>query len=274
MIKNYLLTGLAAMFAFQSFAQDVPEMVDIEGGSFWMGNDYTFKNAGISDESPEHKVTLSSFKLSKTEIPFDLFDLFCEATGWEKPSDGKNGRGKNPVNNVSWEAAVMFCNWLSRRERIDPYYNIQRDSVSFKVTINETANGYRLPTEAEWEYAARGGANGKTYTFSGSNDYKQVAWCKMNSSLTPHEIGSKEPNELGIHDMSGNVWEWCWDLYDKNYYKVSPENNPMGAEKGTDRVYRGGNWTSTLEDLRMTARQHNAPNQASGGVGIRLAQNK
>ncbi|MCQ2253285.1 MAG: formylglycine-generating enzyme family protein [Bacteroidales bacterium] len=276
MIKNYLLTGIAAMFAFQSFAQEItfPEMIQVEGGTFWMGNDYAKASSGISDESPEHKVTVNSFKMSKTEVTFELFDQFCDFTGWEKPSDGKNGRGKMPASNVSWKAAIFFCNWLSRSQGLDPYYNVQRDSTDIRVTsLNETANGYRLPTEAEWEYAARGGAKGKTYIYSGSNDYKEVAWCKVNSQLSPHEVGLKKPNELGIYDMTGNVWEWCWDLYDKAYYKNSPESNPMGSEKGTDRVYRGGNWTSNLDDLRLTSRQHNADNQASGGVGIRLVQN-
>ena len=168
MNKKFLLTGLAALFAVQTYAQEpspmTVEMVKVEGGEFYMGNNY-MKNAALSDEAPEHKVTIRSFKMSKTEVPFDLFDLFCDATGWEKPKDASGRRGKIAVYNVSWEAAVMFCNWLSRCERLDQYYDIQRDSASFRVTCNENAKGYRLPTEAEWEYAARGGKEYKPFSF-------------------------------------------------------------------------------------------------------------
>jgi len=275
MDKKFLLTGLAAMLAMQTYAQDTPtsvEMVTVQGGSFYMGNNY-MENAALSDEAPEHKVEINSFKMSKTEVTFDLFDLFCDATGWKKPKDASGRRGKIAVYNVSWEAAVMFCNWLSRCERLDQYYDIQRDSASFRVTCNESAKGYRLPTEAEWEYAARGGKDGKPTVYSGSNDVKAVAWCKVNSQNSPHDVGKLAANEIGLFDMSGNVWEWCWDYYDKNYYKNSPASNPRGGDKGPDRVFRGGSWTSPTEDLRLTLRGHNASNQSSGGVGIRLAQN-
>lgn len=270
MIKRYLLTaGLAAVLACQSYAQDGPEMVDIQGGTFKMGNNYA---SSTSDEGPQHKVELNSFRMSKTEVTFELFDLFCDATGHIKPSDGKYGRGKRPVTNVSWEAAVKFCNWLSDRENIDVYYKIMSDSSSFKVEINPGSKGYRLPTEAEWEYAARGGQGGKVYSYSGSNDFKEVAWIRDNSGNTPREVGLKKPNDLGLYDMSGNVWEWCWDIYDRGYYSQSPEKNPLGPDKGTDRVYRGGSWKSGQDELRLTVRQHNTQNNPTGSVGIRLAQ--
>ena len=274
MIKNLVLTGLISLAAFQGFAQqDKPEMITIEGGSFWMGNDYTFNTLGTTDEAPEHKVTISTFKLSKTEVTFALFDRFCDATGYAKPTDGNKGRAENfPVYNVSWEAAVMFCNWLSGTEHIDKYYTIKRDSVNFTVTVNKGAKGYRLPTEAEWEYAARGGAKGQTFSYSGSNKADEVAWYKGNSQLTPPEVGSKQPNALGLFDMSGNVWEWCYDYYDKDYYKKSPEDNPDGPNKGSDRVYRGGCWTSGFDDLRMTSRHSFSQNKEYGMIGIRLAQ--
>ncbi|MBQ5403042.1 MAG: SUMF1/EgtB/PvdO family nonheme iron enzyme [Bacteroidales bacterium] len=273
MIKNLLLTGLISLFAFQGFAQEKPEMVSINGGSFWMGNDYTFNTYGASDEAPEHKVDIASFKMSKTEVTFELFDRFCDATGYAKPNDGNKGRGKLPVYNVSWEAAIMFCNWLSKTEHLDRYYEIKRDSTSFSVTINENSKGYRLPTEAEWEYAARGGANAETFSYAGSNKPEEVAWYKDNSKGTPHEVATKQPNQLGLYDMSGNAWEWCYDRYDKNYYKNSPESNPRGPEKGTDRVFRGGGWTSNADDMRMTSRHSFSQNKEYGMIGIRLAQN-
>ena len=213
------MTGLVAVFAVQAYAQDAqenlmtPEMINVPGGTFEMGNNFT-QNTAVSDEAPGHKVTVSSFKMSKHEVPFELFDLFCDATGWDKPKEIK-GRGKNPAVNVSWEAAIQFCNWLSSCNRIEPYYEVQSDSSSFRVTCKENSKGYRLPTEAEWEYAARGGKDGKPTSFSGSHDPNLVAWYKANSGTAPHEIGKKQPNELGIYDMTGNVWEWCWDVYDK-----------------------------------------------------------
>ena len=238
MIKNFLLTGIITLFALHGIAQEQPEMVSVPGGSFWMGNDYTYNTTGVSDEAPEHKVTIKSFKMAKTEVTFELYDIFCEATGYEKPSDGNKGRGNLPVTPIPG------------------------------------SKGYRLPTEAEWEYAARGGEKGKTYSYSGSNDYNKVAWCKNNSQLTPHAVATKEPNELGIYDMTGNAWEWCYDFYDKAYYKKSPENDPQGPETGTDRVYRGGSWTSNPEDLRMTSRHSFSQNKEYGMIGIRLAQDE
>lgn len=272
MIKNYLLTGLLAIAAISGFAQN-PEMVQIEGGSFYMGNDNPVGGVAITDEAPEHKVTVNSFMMSKTEVTFELYDMFCDATGLPKPSDGGYGRGNKPVINVSWEHAVRFCNWLSRREKLDQYYNIKLDTISFKVTINETANGYRLPTEAEWEYAARGGANGQGYIYSGSNDADAVAWWRKNSGNKPHDVGTKKANEVGLFDMTGNAYEWCWDLYDKDYYKKSPENDPKGGDKGNDRVYRGGDWNSNKDYIRLSGRYFKSERGSSGMVGIRLAKN-
>ncbi len=270
MIKTFFSAIAIAIFSITVMAQ-APEMILIEGGEFTMGNDYSSE----LDESPEHKVTLSDFYIGKYEVTFDEFDQFCAATGFTKPDDGGYGRGKIPVANISWNSAIMFCNWLSARDGLNKFYNIKRDSTSsFTVTLNESANGYRLPTEAEWEYVARGGKKGKTFSFSGSNNVDEVAWWKGNSNLQPHEVGLKQPNEVGVYDMSGNTWEWCWDIYDKGYYKKSPASNPKGAEKGIERVYRGGNWNCTLDFLRLTARNHFGMNKEYGLIGLRLAKNK
>ncbi|MCQ2973651.1 MAG: formylglycine-generating enzyme family protein [Bacteroidales bacterium] len=272
MIKNYLLTGLISLLAVQCYSQ-APEMVSVAGGTFYMGNDYTISvgQKSIEDEAPEHKVTLNSFLMSKTEITFELYDLFCEATGVEKPDDGRFGRGQMPAVNVSWNNAIMFCNWLSKCEGLDKYYQTKIDSLGMTVSIIEGANGYRLPTEAEWEYAARGGNTKKSYSYSGSNDYNKVAWCRRNCS-SPKQVATKEPNSLGLYDMSGNAWEWVWDYYDRNYYKNSPEDNPKGPEKGNTRVYRGGNWNSNLDDMRMTGRYFFAPNKSTNMIGFRIVR--
>jgi len=261
--------GLISMFfiANMLFAQKM-EMVQVQGGTFIMGNDYSINQ----DESPEHKVTLSDFMIGKYEVTFEQFDRFCVSTGWAKPDDARMGRGKKPVMNTSWESAVMFCNWLSKMEGLDRCYTIRRDSLATVVLCNFEVNGYRLPTEAEWEFAAKGGTQSNGYAFSGSNNPDEVAWYYSNSGGTPHVIGEKKSNELGIHDMSGNVREWCWDLYSKDFFKKSTENNPSGPTEGVRRVYRGGAWNFKLDFLRMSAREYMGPSKSYGNVGFRVVK--
>ncbi len=267
MKKVFLSINLALFFAIFSNAQNM-EMVQVEGGSFIMGNDYSVSK----DEAPEHKVTLSSFSIGKHEVTFKQFDRFCTSTGWKRPDDAQLGRGANPVMNVSWESAVMYCNWLTKMDGLDKCYTISRDSLATIVICNFDANGYRLPTEAEWEFAAKGGTQTKGYAYSGSNNPDEVVWYAGNSGGRPQPVGTKKPNELGIYDMSGNIREWCWDLYDKEYYKKSPDENPTGPEKGVRRVYRGGGWSFRINYMRLTARETMGPNKSYGNVGFRVVK--
>ncbi len=266
-----LLLSLIFIFTLSSVysqSEVSVELVDVQGGTFTMGNNYSSKK----DERPEHKVTLTSFKMGKYEVTFEEFDMFCTSSGAKKPTDAGHGRGKKPVMNVSWESAVMYCNWLSGRDRLEQCYTIHRDSLGTRVTCNFEANGYRLPTEAEWEYAAKGGDKSKRYAYSGSFNPDEVAWYIRNSGGVPHKVGGKNANELGIHDMSGNVREWCWDYYSKNYYENSPENDPKGMEKGSRRVVRGGAWNSRDDLLRLSARELMPQNEPSGRVGFRVVR--
>jgi formylglycine-generating enzyme required for sulfatase activity len=268
MKKITFTLSLLLIFTF-GFAQK-PEMVFVEGGTYFMGNDYS----SSLDEKPEHKVTLSDFYISKYEVTFDMFDNFCNATGYPKPDDGGYGRGKRPVINVSWLGAVKYCNWLSTRFGYDRVYELKIDSNGTTVEkINWDANGYRLPTEAEWEYVAKGGSKSQGFSFPGSNDPTKVAWFSENSDDKPHPVGTLKPNELGIYDLSGNAWEWCNDYYSKDYYKNSPTNDPKGPTKGDNKVYRGGNFKTTRENLRITSRYSLSPNLKRGLIGIRLVQN-
>jgi len=178
--------------------------VFVEGGTFQMGS-----NDGDSDEKPVHSVTVSSFYVGKFEVTQKEYQNVMG----KNPSYFKGEN--NPVENVTWYDAVKYCNKRSEKEGRTPSYNINGNNV----TCDFSANGYRLPTEAEWEYAARGGNKSQNYKYSGSNKIGDVAWYDSNSGLRTHPVGQKAPNELGIYDMTGNVWEWCWDWYDGNYLK-------------------------------------------------------
>ncbi len=185
-------------------------MVLVEGGWFDMGS-----NDGLSDEKPIHRVYVNSFYIGKYEVTQKQWK---EVMG-NNPSHF-SGCNDCPVENVSWNDIQDFLKKLN----------------------TQTGRKYRLPTEAEWEYAARGGNKSNGYKYSGSNNIADVAWYGTNSNNTIHNVGQKKPNELGIYDMSGSVWEWCSDLYDKEYYTKSLEKNPQGPTSGTSRVLRGGSW--------------------------------
>ncbi|MFH1708628.1 MAG: formylglycine-generating enzyme family protein [Planctomycetota bacterium] len=244
-------------------APAVPEgMVFVEGGTFDMGADQ------YEREKPVYKVSLKSFMIGKYEVTFAEYDAYCQVTGKAQPSDQNWGRGSRPAINVIWYDAVAFCNWLSAQEGLDKCYSINGTDV----TYNTGANGYRLPTEAEWEYAARGGNKNRGYTYSGSNDAGEVGWHDQNTGKTTQPAGGKKPNELGLFDMSGNVWEWCWDWYDDKYYCQSPRENPTGPSLGQYRVLRGGGWYGVDGLLRCASRISVKPADSYYFVGFRLAR--
>lgn len=177
------------------------------------------EGVGQDNEIPLHEVTLKDFSIAKTETTISQWKVFCRATGREIPTALADGKYDNyPVVNVKWAEAVEYTNWLSK----------------------VTGKSYRLPTEAEWEYAARGGKLTKGTIFAGSSNIDSVAWYVGNSDKATHPVAQKKPNELGLYDMTGNVWEWCLDLYAD--YTSSPANNPRGAATGDGIVFRGGSW--------------------------------
>jgi len=217
--------GLPAVYAASQ------NLVLVEGGSFYMGDK---PSCAIRSEQLVRQVTVNSFYINKYEVTFEEYDEFCHDTGRNKPKDFNWGRGLQPVVGVTWYDAVQYCNWLSRKERITPAYSEQDNSI----ICDFNTSGYRLPTEAEWEYAAKGGMQSHGYKYSGSNDMSEVAWYKYNSCHRTQPIGQKRPNELGVYDMSGNAWEWCWDWYDRNYYAHG--DNPTGPLSGSFHSIRGG----------------------------------
>ena len=254
-----------------------PEMVFVQGGTFKMGSE-----EGNDDEEPIHSVTLKSFHISKYEITVAQFAVFIQETAYittaEKEDSSRIWRGSNqvgvkwkwkrsifwkhdefgylqpqpkynyPVIHVSWHDATVYCEWLSRK----------------------TGKKYRLPTEAEWEYAARGGNKSKGYKYSGSNTIEDVAWYSANSSDKTHPVGTKRANELGLFDMSGNVEEWCHDWDDS--YPNNAATNPTGAASGEYRIIRGGSWAWDDDECRIAYRNFDIPLTRYYNVGFRIAR--
>lgn len=242
-----------------------PQMVYIQGGTFQMGD--TFGD-GYGYEKPVREVSVRNFFIGKYAVTFAEYDAFCEATSRSKPSDKGWGRGARPVINIYWYDAVDYCNWRSKRDGLKPVYTFS----GIQVFCNFDANGYRLPTEAEWEYAAKGGKWSQNYKYSGSNDPDLVAWFSDNSGMKTQPVGQKQPNELGLYDMSGNVYNWCWDWYDVNYYQTNDTDNPSGPGNGMFRVARGGCWGDFAKGVRPTVR-FSVPPIANGDIlGFRLVR--
>jgi formylglycine-generating enzyme required for sulfatase activity len=212
----------------------------------------------------DFQVTLTrDFLISKYELTFDEYDEYCQATGSTKPDDNGWGRGKRPVINVSWYNAADYCNWRSKKERLMPCYSGAGNSIR----CDFSASGYRLPTEAEWEYAARGGNRTKGYKCSGSNNANEVA---VTNSNRTEQVGSKKSNELGLYDMSGNVEEWCWDWYNRNPQNINIQTDPVGPQMGADRILRGGSWSSYRVELGVGL--YAAPDAWGRSMGFRLVR--
>ncbi len=211
--------------------------VFVEGGSFLMGSDSLY-----ADEIPQHRVTLDSFWIGKYEV---TQKEWADIMG-ENPSSSQGD--SLAIDNVSWADVQVFIQKLNQK----------------------TGLQFSLPTEAEWEFASRGGNASKGFLYSGSDELNDVGWYRFNSSRKKHNVGAKLPNELGIYDMSGGVWEWCSDWYDSSYYAVSPIENPKGPIQGTYRVARGGSWSSGTVVCRVSSRGFDSPERGDYQTGFRL----
>lgn len=223
------------------------KMIAVEGGTFWMGSPDDDPDAGgiYSDEKPRHQVTLSDFTIGETEVTQALWKAVMGSN--YNPSHFK---GNNlPVETISWDDACYFIAQLNAL----------------------TGRTFRLPTEAEWEYAARGGKNSRGYKYAGSNNPNEVAWTYDNSNDKTHAVGTKKANELGLYDMSGNVWEWCQDWYNYNYYKDSPSYNPCNTQPSNFHIHRGGSVEYITKDSRVAMRGDYTDSYSISLRGLRLA---
>ena len=226
------------------------KMIAVDGGTFTMGGTSEQGSDAVSAEKPTHSVTLSSYSIGETEVTQALW----QAVMGQKPtSDGSQwsstyGLGNNyPAYYVSWNDCQDFIRRLNAL----------------------TGENFRLPTEAEWEYAARGGNKSRGYKYAGSNNIDNVAWYYDNSGSQTHNVATKSPNELGLYDMCGNVWEWCQDWYGS--YSSGSQTNPTGPSSGNSRVGRGGCWGRSARECRVSYRYYDTPVSRSSGLGLRLA---
>lgn len=264
--------------------KDVPKgFVYVPGGTFTMGDT---RGEGESDELPTHSVTLDPFYMGKHLLTQAEYAAIMGSNPAHDYGEGDD----YPVYYVSWYSALKYCNLRSMAEELSPCYTID-DSIDpadwgdVPTSSNSTwnaaicdfgANGYRLPTEAEWEYAARGTTNDPDYLYSGSNNIDAVAWYIDNTSpsLAPDysskPVGTKARNALGLYDMSGNVYEWCWDWYSS--YSADAQNNPTGPASESSRVRRGGYYESAAIYCRVSFRAHNDPSSYFRGIGFRLCR--
>jgi formylglycine-generating enzyme len=237
------------------------DLVSIPGGTFLMGSPES-EEGRYSNEGPAHEVHVSRFACTRYPV---TRRLYSEITGFD-PGWPEGETDDRPVNNVSWTNAVIFCNLLSKKEGLAPCYQIDGE----EATWDQTANGYRLLTEAEWEYACRAGT---TTRYSFGDDESQLgehAWFAENSGHERQPVGRKAPNLWGIHDVHGNVYEWCWDWYAG--YTEATLSDPVGPPSGENRVLRGGAFFFSPRDLRSADRGRLQPSDRGRGVGFRCAR--
>lgn len=294
--------SIALALALPSLARAADDLVAIPGGTFAMGN--TFAGEGSADELPVHGVTLPAFRIGRTEVTWQLWQ---EVRDWAVANGYPDLAGKgfgqapdHPVISVSWHDAVIWCNARSERDGRTPvYYTTAAQTTVYRAGVLDltsahvraSADGYRLPTEAEWERAARGGVAGRRFAngdtldhtratfFSSSADAFDLNALRDRANPAHTSLGfpftapatAYAPNSFGLHGIAGNALEWCWDRYSSTYYVTSPTNAPAGPDSGLQRVLRGGSWDDTAAAARVARREADRP--TSPLHGFRVAQN-
>jgi formylglycine-generating enzyme required for sulfatase activity len=237
-----------------------PKMLPIRAGRFRMRS----IASSYDDENPVREVIIqTAFEMSETEVTQAQYQAVMGSNPSSYPSDNREA-ADFPVESVSWFDAVAYCNKLSQREALTPCYQVQEHNVTWQ----KACNGYRLPTEAEWEYAARAG---RPTEYAGSNEVQEVAWISKNSGGSPHRVGTRKANAWGLHDMSGNVLEWVWDWY-VPFYSGAATTDPSGPIAGDVRVLRGGSFDVGAVYARVTSRIRYGPTIRVYSAGFRLAK--
>ena len=234
------------------------EMVLIPAGIFMMGSPDD-EPERFGNEGPRRQVRVSGFYMGKYQVTQAEY----KAVMGENPSKFKGAN--HPVEQVNWYHAVEYCNRLSQGEGLTPAYTVEGKNVEWDCG----AKGYRLPTEAEWEYACRAGTAAAYHT--GANITDNTGWYCENSGGKTHPVGQKPPNAWGLYDMHGNVWDWCWDWYGE--YPSGAQTDPLGAHTGIYRVMRGGGWDNVARVVRCAFRIHRTPPVRSYNLGFRLVRN-
>ncbi len=242
-------TVAPAIVHSQQWAVDriLDNMVKVDGGHLMMGDPNGAKEDTSADNVPVHEVILSPYYIGRYEVTEEEWQLIMG----NNPSDKANGLVVSkscPVDNVSWEECQQFISKISQL----------------------TGRNFRLPTEAEWEFAAKGDSPTE-WQYAGGTDIDEYGWFVGNSSRVKHPVGQKRPNALGLYDMTGNVREWCQDFYQKDYYAQSPETDPQGPEQGTRHVIRGGSFNNQDEACTVTYRSYSTPDNKNKFTGLRLA---
>jgi formylglycine-generating enzyme required for sulfatase activity len=242
-----------------------PELIAIPGGAFWMGSKEDEHGRG-PDEGPRHQVSVSKFRLCRTEVTQGQW----QAVMGQNPSQCEHGCGSDlPVQNVSWFDAIEYLDRLSEREGLTRCYADR--GADGAIQWNRQCTGYRLPTEAEWEYAARAGTDTAYSAGSEPRVMAEHAWFEHNAGARMHPVASKPANPWGLHDMHGNVYEWVWDWHGP--YSDAQERDPVGPAEGRLRVMRGGSFVSWSKDIRSANRFGVVPTARGGrGLGLRCAR--
>ena len=276
-IKYFIpsLITLILFFSLQINAQKTTDldMIKVDGGKFLMGSKDGDRVAD-ADEQKQHEVSVNGFEISKFEVSVWQWKAFIKDTKGKMPEVPAWGWKDNfPVNQISWADAISYCNWLSKKEKLQPAYTLNGTNT----ICNFKANGYRLPTEAEWEFACRAGTltpfntgyelKPKFANFKPDNTNSKHFGNDFKNEIMP--IGEYKPNALGLYDMHGNIGEWCSDYYAA--YPNEPQMNPGGPESGEYRVVRGGSWLSHMRSCRSARRIYCKPDESIYDIGFRLA---
>ena len=259
------------IFEFETASRKDQDIVKVERGSFILG-DETGKLWKFSSPTQEAFIQYDYF-IGKTPVTFDTYDQYTRDMKLPLVDDNGWGRKTRPVINVTWNDTIGFLNWLSEKENLSPAYD--KDGNLIDPDGNRTRDikkvtGYRLPTEIEWEFAGKGGIKSKPTLFSGSNDVGAVSWYSDNSMGKTHEVATKMPNELGIYDMSGNIWEWIND--NSGVYSGIERINSVGPKNGSLKILRGGSFNSIMSDTQLTFRDELSPNTKDIYYGFRVAR--